>query len=369
VQRWVILIAVAAMTLGACTAKGGGASGTGTTPATAAASSSASPAQGAAPAGTIAFEKAISGTDGDKRSFTIDTNGTHLQQHRGHSCYPRTSSHSNVDPRHPNDGTCIIGTNVGLGGDPVSPDGSRIALEGYDDANASLNGIYTYRSKDGGGLVRVTASPAGRHDFPIAYSPDGSRILFLRPADATNDDHADMNMFVVNTDGTGLTRLNPPGTATGLIDDPIVSAQSWSPSGKQVAFVAAQGSFATDPRAVYVVDGDGSHAHEVAESTFTAVWSPDGRWIALDQPDLGSRDLFLVHPDGTGLKAITSAADGSFSFGPVWSPDGQWLLFVRGTGDGLGHTNLWIENVDGTDPAQITHSQGQYGPYGWGPRS
>ena len=78
--------------------------------------------------------------------------------------------------------------------------------------------------------------------------------MFLRPADATNDDHADMNMFVVNTDGTGLTRLNPPGTATGLIDDPIVSAQSWSPSGKQVAFVAAQGSFATDPRAVYVVD-------------------------------------------------------------------------------------------------------------------
>src|SRR5262249_32289957 len=161
----------------------------------------------------------------------------------------------------------------------------------------------------------------GDHDTPIAYSPDGSKILFLRFGQGS-DDLGDDNLFVVNTDGTGLVRLNPPGTSTSLIDTPVFAAQSWSPDGTQAAFVAAQGSFARDPRSVYVVNADGTDPHEIAESDFTAVWSPDGKWIALDQPHLGSRDLFLVHPDGTDLHAITSAADGFYSFGPVWSPDG-----------------------------------------------
>ena len=33
-----------------------------------------------------------------------------------------------------------------------------------------------------------------------------------------------MNVFVVNTDGTGLVRLNPPGITSGLIDSFDVAA-------------------------------------------------------------------------------------------------------------------------------------------------
>ena len=43
-----------------------------------------------------------------------------------------------------------------------SPDGSRLACEGWDDSNAARNGIYTVRASDGGGLTRVTTSPGAR---------------------------------------------------------------------------------------------------------------------------------------------------------------------------------------------------------------
>ncbi len=118
-----------------------------------------------------------------------------------------------------------------------------------------------------------------------------------------------------------------------------------------------------------MVHSDGTRAKPITESEFSAVWSPDGRWIAIDQASEGSQDLFIVHPDGSGLTQMTHAADGSFSFGPAWSPDGQWLLFVRGTGEGFSNTELFIEKVDGTGLMQLTNDPAQYGWYGWSPVS
>ena len=81
-----------------------------------------------------------------------------------------------------------------------SPNGARLACEGWDDVNvARPAGIFTVRSSDGRGLVRVTANPYGDHDIPGDFAPDGSRIVFLR----TNPLRQASALFVVNTDGTG----------------------------------------------------------------------------------------------------------------------------------------------------------------------
>jgi len=37
-----------------------------------------------------------------------------------------------------------------------------------------------------------------------------------------------MNLFVVNTHGTGLVQLNPPSTTTGLVDTPLITTASWT---------------------------------------------------------------------------------------------------------------------------------------------
>jgi Tol biopolymer transport system component len=250
-----------------------------------------------------------------------------------------------------------------VGGGAWSPDGSRVVSGAWDDTDPSREGLYTFRSTDGGGLVRLTAPANPSHDYGVGYSPDGSKVLFIREV-KPYDHSGPMDVFVVRTDGSGLVRLNPPGITSGL------EAQSWSPDGQQVAFVAARGLWSWDgPNAVFVVDADGTNARRITpwDNTLRAAWSPDGEWIAYDMSASASapRDLFIVHPDGTERTDITP--DGSkLSWAPVWSPDSTKLLFVRFGFDGED-PNLWIVNVDGSGLSQLTHAPAEYGAYRWLP--
>ena len=242
-----------------------------------------------------------------------------------------------------------------------SPDGSRFFVGGWDDTDPSRAGLYTIGSVDGGRLVRLTHPGNPPSDHPVAYSPDGSRVLFIREKQPY-DHSGPMNVFVVRKDGSGLVRLNPPGTTSWL------DAQSWSPDGRQVAFVASRdGQYGN---AVFVVNADGTDARRITpwNVTLRADWSPDGEWIAFDMADAEPvpRDLFVVHPDGTGLTQITSNEDNKMSFAPAWSPDSETLLFVRREYSADG-TDLWTVNVDGTGLFQVTHLPAEYSGYRWLP--
>ena len=60
---------------------------------------------------------------------------------------------------------------LNLGCGDVSPDGTRIALEGFgQDGHPNLDGIYSVRASDGGGLVRLLRGTVA----PPWYSPDGT---------------------------------------------------------------------------------------------------------------------------------------------------------------------------------------------------
>jgi Tol biopolymer transport system component len=267
-----------------------------------------------------------------------------------------------------------------------SPDGTRIV--GLGSRAGHSTGLYTARASDGGDQIQVTSAPGRRTDEAIGYSPEGSKILFLRSAKDVSAafSRATKDLFVVDADGSGVLQLNPPGTVLGPFNAGVAGTPpqpvwdlrtaSWSPDGTRVAFAAAiatpgEARNGEVERGLFVVDADGSDAHQIVPSAqiLDAQWSPDGTWIAFTEANPDRPDVFIVHPDGTGLREVTSSSDGLSSWGPVWSPDSSALLFVRNPEQEQFLSQLWFVNVDGSDLTKLTNTPAYYFSYGWSPRS
>ena len=193
-----------------------------------------------------------------------------------------------------------------------SPDAQRLACESSGQTDPSLNGIWTIRVSDGRDLKRVTSNPGG-DDLPFDYSPNGQQILFSR-VDPSRPPTANVALFVVNTDGTGLRRITPWGYPDQ--DD----GGSWSPNGQTILFDCNPADFPT-----------GS----------------------------ATGSLCLVHPDGSGLTPIPLKVP-SFAraHDPGWSPDGTKIVFnlVSHKGPGTFQQGIYTANADGTNLQQVTSS-------------
>ncbi len=188
-----------------------------------------------------------------------------------------------------------------------SPDGSKLACEGFDGTDVTRTGIYTVSSSDGGDLVRVTTAPDGVHDVPTDYSPDGQRIVFTRQRLA---DESDTTLMIMNVDGSGARALSDRRLGPGR----------WSPDGKSILSDVGE-----EGETLLLVPVDGSEIRpieiisESLKSAFYGSWSPDGNWIVFSGRASKSVDLYLVQVDGTGLRQLTD------------TPMGQWEEFADWT--------------------------------------
>src|SRR5215210_2072857 len=192
---------------------------------------------------------------------------------------------------------------LNLGWGAWAPSGKQMALEGWDDSNPDRNGVYIVGVPDGRNLARLTRNPD--HDIPMDFSPDGSRIVFLRAEPAT--DPPTGSLYVVNVDGTGLHRITPPGIDVG-------TTARWAPNGKAIVFSGPP----TEPRgSIRVVQPDGTDLRKVFEdpnggTAAAPTWSPDSHKImfalikasALDTPGLQPNKLCVIDEDGKGFTVI-----------------------------------------------------------------
>jgi len=79
------------------------------------------------------------------------------------------------------------------------------------------------------------------------------------------------------------------------------------------------------------------------------VWSPDGRWIAFQYYVDENWHIAIVHPDGTGLRAVTRGPFDDRE--PSWRLDGKAIIF---SSDRTRSLDLWQVNLDDGNETQIT---------------
>jgi dipeptidyl aminopeptidase/acylaminoacyl peptidase len=93
-------------------------------------------------------------------------------------------------------------------------------------------------------------------------------------------------------------------------------------------------------------------------------WAPKGNWIAFASNRSGTYQIWIVRPDGSGLKQVTT--DGWEKSFPAFSPDGSRIVFTRSSGSS---SDLWTVKLDGTGLKQVTktsafETQATYSPDG-----
>lgn len=204
---------------------------------------------------------------------------------------------------------------LNLGPGPFSPDGTKIAFEGFEFDGEALAGTYI-GDADGGNLVRITPK-AG---IPGDWSPDGAQIVFFRGA--PGDDPRPGSLFVVNVDGSEEHQLTPDG-----VEVACCWSYRWSPDGSRILFADAEG-------VLWSINPDGTQLTElfvddivqhVRRYVVTPTWSPDGSRImfALDPAPPFSftatiNGLYVIEADGTGLTLIIGGGD--YKREPYWVP-------------------------------------------------
>ena len=228
-----------------------------------------------------------------------------------------------------------------------------------------LGSIQVYVEKADGSVTQLTHGQDNNE--PESWSPDGTQLSVQRNL----GDRQGQDMFVVNADGSGETRLT---------HDPDWEGYSqFSPDGDLIAYVkqTAQGD------GLYVVSPDGTGERRVSPAGGNVgswqnpvqpfSWSPDGKKLVFAQnsegtgpPSLDPLDaqLYVVNANGTGLHGLFAPQDAGIdpscqnhdhvlSCGrleqPRWSPDGSRIAFVGiapPTSDGgLSRSDIYVADA------------------------
>jgi Tol biopolymer transport system component len=201
---------------------------------------------------------------------------------------------------------------LNLGCGDVSPDGTRLVLEGFNEHRRGVDGIYTVRASDGGELVRLTHNPYGSGDDTPLYSPDGGRVVFMREGPGTSPEGAGA-LFVMHSDGSALRRITPWGF--------VFLGYSWAPDGRWILFQRPYGE-------LYLIHPDGTGLHRIplrlppGSGAQNPAWSPDGKMIAFSLARNGTADIYTIRSDGTGLRRVTLTR-GADEQHPDWGRPGS----------------------------------------------
>jgi serine/threonine protein kinase/Tol biopolymer transport system component/ABC-type branched-subunit amino acid transport system substrate-binding protein len=173
-----------------------------------------------------------------------------------------------------------------------------------------------------------------------SWSPDGQQIAFsaIKPGERPD---FDSTIYIVNTDGTGLTELPQMGNDV---------RPAWSPDGEWLAFhssgaLAMMRPDGSDPTVIWRGEG----------CTEEPQWSSDSQWIAVIMQIGGcewsfpmTREVRVISRDGATINTVTTFTheNGECVWSEVaFSPDGKQVAYND------ANCKPWLVNADGSGQA------------------
>jgi TolB protein len=214
------------------------------------------------------------------------------------------------------------------GGPAWSHDRQRIAFERTGD-------LYVVNT-DGTGLVQLTNTP--QLEGNARWSPDDSKLLFYSRLDRSTP----FDLYVIGADGTGMHSIF--ATAAHR------ASATWSPDGRRVVFALEN----VDEASLWIANADGSGARRLTTGgvDVSPAWSPDGKQIAYRRQDASGEQTEIYVIPVAGGTPVNLTRNSAFEFDPEWSPDGQWIAFVA---ERNAAQALWIMRSDGSDARMVSN--------------
>jgi len=197
----------------------------------------------------------------------------------------------------------------------------------YDPAKASLEQAVAAGAEDLDtfAFLGVTYARLGRCDEAKPYY---DQALDWEPSDLLALEAYDL------CEGTRPQATPSPTTVSASMPTPMATPQPSSTSrptspplppptlSGRIAFPVWNGERAKYD--TYVARVDGSGRSLVVEEMHQPAFSPDGQWLAVNGERDEHMNLFIVKPDGSGLKEISQHLEDEL---PCWSPAGRGLVF------------------------------------------
>ncbi len=190
-----------------------------------------------------------------------------------------------------------------------------------------------------------------------------ARVVFSSVARSDQGDLlGNLQIYVVNEDGSGLRRLTPDDRLT--YDWPV-----WVMGGTRILYTVEAPNGPRDVEGIYIMNADGSDPTRILKTRGRVIqpkMSPDGRSVIFtaswnDFPVVAIYQLDLESMQVKNLTAVTTP-DMGFDSDPRWSPDGSGIVFVSGpveSGVVSDPRVTWID-ADGSNRRVLTNDQWWY---------